>query len=40
LKQRGDKAAADFQQVVGKELAAFNGMLREHNVGNIHLKTP
>jgi hypothetical protein len=40
LKQRGEKAAQDFQQVVGKELAAFNGMLREHNVGNIYLKTP
>jgi hypothetical protein len=40
LKQRGDKAAADFQQVVGKELAAFNGMLREHNIGNIYLMTP
>src|SRR5205823_34295 len=33
LKQRGDKAAADFQQFVGKDLAAFNAMLREHNIG-------
>jgi len=40
LKQRGDKAARDFQQLVGKELAAFNGMLREHNIGNIYLRTP
>jgi hypothetical protein len=40
LKQRGEKAAADFQQVVGKDLAAFNTMLREHNIGNIYLKTP
>ena len=40
LKRRGDKAAADFQQLVGKDLAAFNAMLREHNIGNIYLKTP
>jgi hypothetical protein len=40
LKQRGGKAAADFQQLVGKDLAAFNAMLREHNIGNIYLKTP
>jgi hypothetical protein len=40
LKQRGEKAAADFQQLVGKDLAAFNSMLREHNIGNIYLKTP
>jgi len=40
LKQRGDKAAADFQQLAGKDLAAFNAMLREHNIGNIYLKTP
>jgi hypothetical protein len=40
LKQRGDKAAQDFQQLVGKDLAAFNAMLREHNISNIYLKTP
>jgi hypothetical protein len=40
LKQRGDKAAQDFQQLVGKDLAAFNGMLRDHNIGNVYLKTP
>jgi hypothetical protein len=40
LKQRGDKAAQDFQQLAGKDLAAFNGMLREHNISNIYLKTP
>ena len=40
LKQRGDKAAADFQLLVGKDLAAFNAMLREHGIGNIYLKTP
>jgi hypothetical protein len=40
LKQRGEKAAADFQQLLGKDLAAFNTMLHEHNIGNIYLKTP
>jgi hypothetical protein len=40
LKQRGDKASQDFQQLVGKDLAAFNAMLREHNISNIFLKTP
>jgi hypothetical protein len=40
LKQRGDKASQDFQQLVAKDLAAFNAMLREHNFSNILLKTP
>jgi hypothetical protein len=40
LKQRGEKAAQDFQQFVGKDLAAFNATLREHNVSNIYLKAP
>jgi hypothetical protein len=40
LKQRGDKAAADFQQLVGKDLAAFNALLRGTNISNIYLKTP
>jgi hypothetical protein len=39
LQHRGDKAAQDFQQLVGTDLAVFNAMLREHNVGNIYLKT-
>jgi len=39
LQHRGDKAAQDFQQLVGTDLAAFNAMLREHNVSNIYLKT-
>jgi hypothetical protein len=39
LQHRGDKATQDFQQLVGTDLAAFNAMLREHNVGNIYLKT-
>jgi photosystem II stability/assembly factor-like uncharacterized protein len=40
LKQMGDKAAADFQQLAAKDLAAFNALLREHNISNIYLKTP
>jgi photosystem II stability/assembly factor-like uncharacterized protein len=40
LKQRGDKAAQDFQQFVGTDLTPFNAMLREHNISNIYLKTP
>jgi hypothetical protein len=40
LKQRGDKAAQDFQQLTAKDLAAFNATLREHNISNIYLKTP
>jgi hypothetical protein len=40
LKKRGDKAAADFQQLVAKDLAAFNAMLQDHKIGNIYIKTP
>src|SRR5580658_9758962 len=40
LKQRIDKAVQDFQQSVGKDLAAFNAILREHSISNIYLKTP
>jgi hypothetical protein len=40
LKQGGEKAAADFQQLVRKDLAAFNALLREHNISNIYLRTP
>src|SRR6266705_3159861 len=40
LQQRGDTVAQDFQQLVGKDLAAFNTMLREHNISNIYLKMP
>jgi len=40
LKERGDKAAQDFQQLMGKDLEVFNTLLREHNIGNIYLKTP
>jgi len=40
LKQSGDKAAQEFKQLVSKDLAAFNAMLRAKNIGNIYLKTP
>ena len=40
LQQRGDTVAQDFQRLVGKDLAAFNAMLREHNISNIYLKMP
>lgn len=39
LKQRGDKASQDFQQLATKDLAEFNDMLREHKINNIYLKT-
>jgi hypothetical protein len=39
LKQRGDKAAQDFQQL-GKDIAAFNAMLQAQHISNIYLKTP
>ncbi len=40
LKQRGDKANQDLQQLVGKDLAAFNAMLQAQHINNIFLKTP
>jgi hypothetical protein len=40
LKQGGEKAAQDFQQLAAKDLAAFNAMLREHGINNIYLRTP
>jgi photosystem II stability/assembly factor-like uncharacterized protein len=35
LKQEGSKARQDLKQIVEKDLAAFNAMLRERNVPNI-----
>jgi hypothetical protein len=40
LHQRGDKVSQDFMQLVGKDLAALNALLRENNISNIYLKTP
>jgi hypothetical protein len=40
VKQQGDKARQDFQQLVDKDLAAFNAMLRERNIPNISVPSP
>jgi hypothetical protein len=40
LKQQGDKYQQEFQQLMAKDLAAFNAMLREKNIPNIIIKTP
>ncbi len=40
LKQQGEKFGQEFQQVVTKDVAAFNAMLRERNIPNIIVKTP
>jgi hypothetical protein len=40
LKQQGDAAQKEFEEVVAKDLAAFNAMLREKNIPNIILKAP
>jgi len=40
LKERGEKAVHDFQQLAAKDLVEFNGMAREHNVAAIYLKMP
>ena len=40
LKQQGDKYQQEFEQLVTKDVAAFNVMLRERNIPNIIVKTP
>ena len=40
LKQQGDQYQQDFQQLIAKDVAAFNAMLRERNIPNIIVKTP
>ena len=40
LKQQGDNDKQEFQQLVEKDVAAFNAMLREKNIPNIIIKTP
>jgi hypothetical protein len=40
LNQRGQKAVADFERLQADDLAAFNAVLREHNIGSIYLKKP
>jgi hypothetical protein len=40
LKQQAEKYLQEYQQVVGKDVAAFNGMLKEKDIPNIIAKTP
>jgi photosystem II stability/assembly factor-like uncharacterized protein len=40
LNQRGNKAVADFQRLQAEDLAAFNAVLREKNIGSVYLKKP
>jgi hypothetical protein len=40
LKQQGEKYLQEYQQLVAKDVAAFNSMLRERNIPNIIVKTP
>jgi len=40
LQQQGEKFAQEFQQLLSKDIAAFNAMLREKNISNIIVKTP
>jgi photosystem II stability/assembly factor-like uncharacterized protein len=39
LKKRGDEYQLEIQQLLAKNVAAFNAMLREQNTGNIIVKT-
>ena len=40
LKQQGDESQQEMQQVIAKDVAAFNAMLREKNIANIIAKAP
>jgi photosystem II stability/assembly factor-like uncharacterized protein len=40
LKQQGDESQQEMQQLVAKDVAAFNAMLREKNIPNIIVKAP
>ncbi len=40
LKQQGDKYQQEYRQLVTKDVAAFNAMLREKNIPNIIFKAP
>jgi photosystem II stability/assembly factor-like uncharacterized protein len=40
LKKQGDDSLAEMHEVVAKDVAAFNSMLREKNIGTIMVKTP
>lgn len=40
LKQQGDESLREMEEVMAKDVGAFNAMLREKNIGNILVKTP
>ena len=40
LKQQGDESHQELQQLLDKDVAAFNAMLREKNIANIIVKAP
>jgi photosystem II stability/assembly factor-like uncharacterized protein len=40
LKQQGGQSRQEMQQLLDKEVAAFNAMLREKNIANIIVKAP
>jgi len=40
LKKQGDQFQQEYQQIVAKDVTAFNAMLREKNIPNIIVKTP
>jgi len=39
LKQQGEESLREMEQVVSKDVAAFNAMLREKSIPNIIFKT-
>jgi len=39
LKQQGDQFQQDYQQLLAKDVTAFDAMLREKNIPNIIIKT-
>jgi hypothetical protein len=40
LKKQGDQFQQEYQQILAKDVTAFNAMLREKNIPNIIVKTP
>ena len=40
LKKQADQFQQEYQQLIAKDVAAFNAMLREKNIPNIMVKTP
>ena len=40
LKQHGDASQREMEEVVGKDVAAFNAMLREKKIPNLIVKAP